>query len=120
MKSILLRLFFVSISGVSLFSGSPVHAERIWDDELNRYLTPQEMMQADVYLSQEEAAKLILEDSEKIRKVTITLSPQNVNDVQKRIGWEFPEREFECFIGETQGKTDGWALVRHCEDPRNQ
>ncbi len=88
-------------------------AERVWDEELKRYLTPEELGQEEVYLSPEEAAKLMFPKSERIRKEVLTLQAEQKTVIQKLIGWDFPETSFECFIGETNGKIDGWALIQN-------
>jgi hypothetical protein len=85
----------------------------IWDTELKRYLTPEEMGQEDVFLTPDEAAKLIFPDSNHIRSEVITLSPDQKNRIEERIGWHFPETTFDCFIGETNGQIDGWALIQN-------
>jgi hypothetical protein len=87
--------------------------DRIWDEELNRFLTPQEMGQEDVYLTPDEAAKLMFPDSDHIRREVVTLSPDQKQLIEERIGWHFPESTFDGFIGETKGKTDGWAFIQH-------
>lgn len=98
-----------------LIAASWVYAqnEPIWDDELKRYLTPQEMGQEDIYLTPEEAAKLMFSDSETIRPELIALSPDQKRLIEERIGWQFPETTFDCFIGETNGKIDGWAFIQN-------
>jgi H+/Na+-translocating ferredoxin:NAD+ oxidoreductase subunit G len=113
MRSILASLFLATL--ILMMSGwtTPVLAERVWDDELNRYLTPEEMGQEDVYLTPEEAAKLMFPKSDRIRKEVLTLHPEQKTLIQELIGWNFPETSFECFIGETNGKTDGWALIQN-------
>jgi len=88
-------------------------SERVWDDELNRYLTREELSQEDVYLANEEAARLMFPDSEKIRYEVLTLTPDQKTLIEQRIKWRFPEEFFECFIGETDGKVDGWAIIQH-------
>jgi hypothetical protein len=85
----------------------------IWDEELKRYLTPQEMGQEDIYLTPEVAAKLMFPESDHIRSEVITLSPDQKTLNEERIGWHFPETIFEGFIGETNGKIDGWAFIQH-------
>ena len=61
-------LFFLTlISGVQ-------GQEQIWDKDLNRYLTPQEMVQEDVYLTPEDAAKLMFPKSDSIRSEVITIT----------------------------------------------
>ncbi|RMH37364.1 MAG: FMN-binding protein [Nitrospirae bacterium] len=89
------------------------HAERIWDDELNRYLTPEEMGQEDVYLTPEQAAKLMFPDSETIRRDIIQLTPAQKATIEQRIGWRFPETTFDVYIGETKGRIDGWAVIQN-------
>ncbi|MEW6246269.1 MAG: FMN-binding protein [Nitrospirota bacterium] len=91
----------------------PAWAERIWDSELKRYLTEQEMMHAEVYLTEEEALKLMFPKSERIRKEIITLSPEKKSLVQERIGWKFPEESFEVYIGETGSTVDGYAMIQN-------
>lgn len=92
---------------------TPAWSERVWDEELNRYLTHKELMQEDVYLTNEEAARLMFPDSDKIRYEVVTLTPDQKILVEQRIKWKFPEESFECFIGETNGKVDGWAIIQH-------
>ena len=111
------RILNIAIFG-SLFLGviaTFAHAQNdpVWDDELKRYLTAQEMGQEDVYLTPEEAAKLMFPDSDHIRDEVITLSPEQKKLIQERIGWNFPETSFDFFIGETKGKIDGWALIQN-------
>ncbi len=100
-------LSFVLISGVQ------AQDQQIWDQDLKRYLTPQEMGQEDVYLTPEDAAKLTFPESDSIRLEIITLTQDQKRLIEERIGWQFPESTFECFIGETNGKIDGWAFVQH-------
>lgn len=100
---------------LSPFGGLPpsAFAEQVWDAELKRYLTPAELGQEEIYLSPEEAAKLMFPKSERIRKEVLTLQAEQKTVIQKLIGWDFPETSFECFIGETNGKIDGWALIQN-------
>lgn len=85
-----------------------VQAERIWDDELNRYLTPQEMAYENVYLTEEEAAGIIFEDSDRILTATMSLTSEEKEHIEARIGWNFPETSFIVFIGESriEGKAE--------------
>lgn len=111
------RILSIAIFGGLLLAFIPqsAHAQNdpVWDDELKRYLTAQEMGQEDVYLTPDEAAKLIFPDSEHIRSEIISLSPEQKKLIEERIGWNFPETTFEFFIGETEGKIDGWALIQN-------
>ena len=96
-----------------LVPGTFVHADQIWDNELKRYLTPQEMAHEEVFLTPDEAAKLMFPESESIRQETLTLAPAQKTLVQNRIGWKFPESSFTVFIGETKGKIDGYSLIQN-------
>ncbi len=108
------RVLIVSAGVIlCLCLAGPVSAERVWDDELGRYLTPQELGQEDVYYTPDDAAKLMFPESHRIRKESLTLTPAQKDAIQERIGWKFPEQTFECYIGESNGKTDGWAIVQH-------
>jgi hypothetical protein len=92
---------------------SPAYAERVWDSELKRYLTEQEMMHAEVFLREEEALTLVFPTSKKIRKELLHLTTQQKELIESRIGWKFPEEEFEVYIGETGDKLDGYAVIHH-------
>ena len=52
----------------------PARGERVWDAELKRYLTEQEMTHADVYLTEDEALKMMFPKSERIRKDVLRLT----------------------------------------------
>ena len=90
-----------------------IWGEQIWDQELNRYLTSEELGQEEIYLTPDAAAQLMFPESDRIRKEIITLPPQQKTRIQEIIGWKFPETSFECFIGETNGNVDGWALIQN-------
>ena len=96
-----------------LASGVQAQDQQIWDTDLNRYLTPQEMGQEDVYLTPEDAAKLMFHESNSIRSEVIHITEDQKQLIEERIGWHFPETTFNCFIGETKGKVDGWAFVQN-------
>ncbi len=87
--------------------------EQIWDHELNRWLTPEELGHLEIYFTEEEAAQVMFPDSEKIRKDTLTLTPEQKAFVEEVIGWKFPETTFDVFIGETRGNIDGYALIQN-------
>ncbi|MCA9473543.1 MAG: FMN-binding protein [Nitrospirales bacterium] len=107
--ALLLVALTVTIAGWSF----PAFAERVWDQELNRYLTPEELGQEDVYLTPDEAAALMFPDSTTIRKELLTLTPEQKRQIEDIIGWKFPESSFECYVGETDGDIDGWALIQN-------
>jgi Na+-translocating ferredoxin:NAD+ oxidoreductase RnfG subunit len=96
-----------------MMSSVPAQAERIWDSDLKRFLTDQEMAIAEAFMSEEEGVKIMLPKSERIRKDVIKLSPEKKAHIEERIGWKFPEQSFEVYIGETGTLVDGYALVQN-------
>ena len=88
-------------------------AERIWDNELRRYLTEAELEHAEVFMGEDEAVKLMLPKSQRIRRELIRLTQEKKELIEERIGWKFPEDSFEVYIGETDNKVDGYALLHN-------
>jgi hypothetical protein len=88
-------------------------AERIWDNDLKRYLTEEETAHAEVFMTEDEAVKIMFPKSERIRKTVIRLSQEKKDAIEQRIGWKFPEESFDVHIGETGGKIDGYAMVHN-------
>jgi hypothetical protein len=88
-------------------------AERIWDNDLKRYLTEEETNHAEVFMTEEDAVKIMLPKSERIRKAVIRLSQEKKEVIEQRIGWKFPEESFELYIGETSDMVDGYAMVHN-------
>ena len=88
-------------------------AERVWDSELKRYLTEQEMSMAEVYLTEEEALKLMFPKSERVKKDLLRLPSERKTAIEERIGWKFPEEAFEVYVGETGTQVDGYAFVQN-------
>ena len=91
----------------------PARAERVWDADLKRYLTEQELGYAEVFLTEDEALKLMFPTSGRIRKDVIRLTPEKKTQIEERIGWKFPEEFFEVYIGETGKQTDGYVLIQN-------
>ena len=88
-------------------------ADRIWDKDLKRYLTEQEMTHAEIFLTEEEALKIMFPKSERVRKEIITLPPSKKQHIEDRIGWKFPEQSFEIYVGESGAQIDGYAVVQN-------
>lgn len=109
----IIKTFLTAVTLLIFLTPSPSKAERIWDSELKRYLTEQEMTHAEAFLTEEEALKLIFPDSKRIRTETIRLTPEKKHLIEERIGWKFPEEEFDVFIGETDSHIDGYALIQN-------
>ena len=97
----------------SLLPTPSIGAERVWDNDLKRFLTDQEMNMAEVYLKEEDSLKIMFPKSERIHKELIKLTPEKKSSIEERIGWKFPEESFEIYIGETGSQIDGYALVQH-------
>jgi len=96
-----------------LLSALPAQAERIWDGELKRFLTDQEMTMAEVFMTEDEGVKIMLPKSERVRKDLIRLNSDKKSQIEERIGWKFPEEEFEVYVGETGTRVDGYAVVQN-------
>ncbi|QPD05384.1 MAG: hypothetical protein Nkreftii_003158 [Candidatus Nitrospira kreftii] len=101
--------------GAALWLTMPLSAgaERVWDNDLKRYLTEDELSHAEVFLSEEEAVKIILPKSDRVRKETLRLTQEKKDLIEQRIGWKFPEEAFEVYVGETGEKIDGYAMVHN-------
>ena len=91
----------------------PARGERIWDAELKRFLTEQEMTHAEVFLTEDEALKLMFPKSDRIRKDVIRLTPETKAQIEERIGWKFPEQDFEVHIAETGAQIDGYVVLQN-------
>ncbi|MGQ0811171.1 MAG: FMN-binding protein [Nitrospiraceae bacterium] len=89
-----------------------VGAERIWDNELRRYVTEQDFKYEE-FMTEDEAIKTILPKSQRIRKELIRLTQEKKELIEQRIGWKFPEDSFELYIGESGDKVDGYAMIHN-------
>ena len=107
------RLLALSLALSFNMSPAMAWAERVWDSELKRYLTEQEMTMAEVYLTEEDALKLMFPKSERIKKDLLRVPTDKKVMIEERIGWKFPEDAFEVYIGETGTQVDGYALVQN-------
>jgi Na+-translocating ferredoxin:NAD+ oxidoreductase RnfG subunit len=108
-----LRHWLLATFFIVLILPLPCRAERVWDAELKRYLTEEELTRADVYLTEEEAVQLMFPESKRIRKDVIRLTQEKKAQIEERIGWKFPEEFFDVYIGETGGQIDGYALIQN-------
>jgi Na+-translocating ferredoxin:NAD+ oxidoreductase RnfG subunit len=86
--------------------------KRTWDPDLKRWLTEEELGIIDVYLTEEQALKLLFPKSRHVRAEELKLTPDQKARVQERIGWKFPEESFRAFKAETNGKVDGYAVIQ--------
>ena len=107
------RLLILALVLSFVMSPAKAWAERVWDSELKRYLTEQEMLMAEVYLTEEEALKLMFPKSTRIKKELLRVSADKKMTIEERIGWKFPEDSFDVYIGETGSQIDGYALIQN-------
>ncbi len=107
------KYFIAAILAFGLSTSANSRAERIWDSELKRYLTEQEMTLAEVFLTEEDALALMFPNSERFRKETLQISPDQKVQVESRIGWKFPEDSFEVYIFESGATVDGYAMIHN-------
>ena len=86
--------------------------KRTWDPDLKRWLTEKELGSIDVYLTEENALKILFPKAQKIQAEELRLTPDQKLRIQDRIGWKFPEESFRAFKAETDGKVDGYAVIQ--------
>jgi len=86
--------------------------KRTWDPDLKRWLTEEELGSIDVYLTEEQALKLLFPKSQQVRTEELRLTPDQKARIQERIGWKFPEESFKAFKAESNGKADGYAVIQ--------
>jgi Na+-translocating ferredoxin:NAD+ oxidoreductase RnfG subunit len=103
-----LPLWFVFAS----FAIASEAGKRTWDPDLKRWLTEEEIGSIDVYLTEEQALKLLFPKSQRVRAEELRLTPDQKTRIQERIGWKFPEETFRAFKAETNGTVDGYAVIQ--------
>ena len=86
--------------------------KRTWDPDLKRWLTEEELGSIEVYLTEEQALKLLFPKSQQVRAETLRLTPDQKARIQEKIGWKFPEESFRAFKAESSGKVDGYAVIQ--------
>src|SRR5437016_8098714 len=86
--------------------------KRTWDPDLKRWLTEKELGSIDVYLTEEDALKILFPKAQKIQAEELRLTPDQKLRIQDRIGWKFPEESFRAFKAETDGTVDGYAVIQ--------
>src|SRR5947209_18613950 len=71
---------------------------RIWDPDLKRYLNEEELGKVEVYLTEEQALKLLFPKSQTIKAAELRLTPEQKARIQERSGWQFPAGSFRAFM----------------------
>ncbi len=103
----------IALAIMIISSTLPVLAsEKIWDNELRRFLKDDDFKYEE-FMTEEEALKVIMPKSQLVRKELIRLTPEKKERIEQRIGWKFPEDSFELYIGQTDNKIDGYAMIHH-------
>ena len=86
--------------------------KRTWDPDLKRWLTEKELGSISVYLTEEQALKILFPNSQTVQAEELRLTPEQKARIQERIGWKFPEESFRTFKAETNGVVDGYAVLQ--------
>jgi Na+-translocating ferredoxin:NAD+ oxidoreductase RnfG subunit len=86
--------------------------KRTWDPDLKRWLTEDEIGSIEVYLTEEQALKILFPKTQAFHAQELRLTPEQKARVQDRIGWKFPEESFRCFKAESNDKLDGYAVIQ--------
>jgi Na+-translocating ferredoxin:NAD+ oxidoreductase RnfG subunit len=86
--------------------------KRTWDPDLKRWLSEEEVGSIDVYLTEDQALKILFPKAPKIEPQELRLTPDQKARIQERIGWKFPEETFRAFAAQTDGKVDGYAVIQ--------
>ena len=86
--------------------------KRTWDPDLKRWLSEEELGSIEVYLTEEQALKILFPQSQQVRAEDLRLTPEQKARIQERIGWKFPEDSFRAFKAETNSKVDGYAVIQ--------
>ena len=111
----LIRVFLAALLLGSALSAMPSAAEpgkRTWDPDLKRWLTDAEIGSIEVYLTEEQALKLLFPNSQRIQPEELRLTPEQKSRIEERIGWKFPEEFFRAFKAESNGQVDGYAVIQ--------
>ena len=87
--------------------------EEVWDNDLKRYLTPQELSHEEIFLTVDQAVDLMFPDSDEVTREIRKIGPEEKTVIQSRIGWKFPEPSFEVYIGKTNNNLDGYAILQN-------
>jgi len=86
--------------------------KRTWDPDLKRWLTEEELGSIEVYLTEDQALKLLFPKSQQVRAEELRLTLEQKARIQEKIGWNFPEESFRAFKAESDGKVDGYAVIQ--------
>jgi Na+-translocating ferredoxin:NAD+ oxidoreductase RnfG subunit len=106
-------LFSASIAVAVAAPGFAIEpGKRTWDPDLKRWLTEEELGSIDVYLTEEQALKILFPKAQKVLAEELRLTPDRKARIEERIGWKFPETSFRAFKAESDGKVEGYAVIQ--------
>lgn len=109
------RIFLATLALLVAWAGLVAGAEpskRTWDPDLKRWLTEEELGSIEVYLTEEQALKILFPKSQQVRAEELRLTPEQKARIQDRIGWKFPEESFRAFVAQNNGKVEGYAVIQ--------
>jgi len=66
---------------------------------------------AETFLTEQQAIKVALPDSEQISTEVRTLTPAQREDLQQKTRLRFSEPEYKFFVGKHKGQVNGYALI---------
>jgi len=67
--------------------------------------------QSTVFLKAEDALKLIFQGSKEVYREMRELTPAELAEARQKLGYELPQRQYTFYIGKSDGKIDGYALI---------
>jgi len=67
--------------------------------------------QTTVFLRPADALKLIFKDSQEVHKRDFAITPEIQKKAKGLLGYELPKSHYSFYIGKSQGKVDGYALI---------
>ena len=86
--------------------------KRTWDPDLKRWLTEEELGSIDVYLTEEQALKILFPKAQKTENEELRPTAEQKVRIEERIGWKFPEASFKAFKALSNGKVEGYAVLQ--------
>src|SRR5437773_11992996 len=80
--------------------------KRTWDPDPKRWLTEKELGSIDIYLTEEEALKILFPKAQKIQAEELRLTPDQKLQTQDRTRWKLPDESFRAFKAESEGPAE--------------
>src|SRR5437870_1446757 len=109
-RPVFVAVLLILAFALPAFAADP--QKRTWDPDLKRWLTEEELGSIEVYLTEEQALKILFPKAQKIQNEELRLTAEQKARIEERIGWKFPEESFKAFKASTNEKVDGYAVVQ--------